>query len=156
MISSPSLSLWRYNPRVGAGESHIPASKLRYALLVACCLLVVACLRWLLARAAFGRTFRKKMVATPLDRNGARRTNAIALERSPTFLRGLFFYSTEFQVWRGRIPEKWSKNGPFPLGGDGLYGRDRYPTTGRRGSDHRSPITNSVLGQASHRIYLEI
>ena len=36
------------------------------------------------------------------------------------FSPGPFSFSTEFQDWRGRIPEKWSKNGPFPLGGDGL------------------------------------
>ena len=34
--------------------------------------------------------------------------------------RGPFFFDAEFRVWRGRIPEKWSKNGPFPLGGDCL------------------------------------
>ena len=33
----------------------------------------------------------KRMAATPADRNGARPTNAFALERSPTFLRGPFF-----------------------------------------------------------------
>ena len=54
------------------------------------------------------------------DRNGARPRNESALERSPTCLGGLFFFSTEFRVWWGRIPEKGSKNGTFPLGGDGL------------------------------------
>ena len=29
---------------------------------------------------------------------------------------GAFFFSTRFQVWRGQIPEKWSKNSHFPLG----------------------------------------
>ena len=33
---------------------------------------------------------------------------------------GGFFFDAEFQVWRGRIPEKSSKNTPFPLGGDCL------------------------------------
>ena len=80
---------------------------------------------------------------------------AITLEISPTSPGWLFFGRAIFQVWRGRIPEKWSKNGPFPLGGDCLERRDRYSTTGRRGFDHRSPITNSVLSQASHRIRIK-
>ena len=36
------------------------------------------------------------------------------LSRAPFFLRA------EFQVWRGRIPEKSSKSGHFPLGVDCL------------------------------------
>ena len=62
--------------------------------------------------------------------------------------RGRFFLRAEFQVWRGRIPEKSSKSGHFPLGVDCLYCRDRCSeilTTG-------PPITSSVLSQASHRI----
>ena len=40
---------------------------------------------------------------------------------------GGFFFDTEFQVWRGRIPEKSSKNTPFPLGGDCLEHRGGHP-----------------------------
>ena len=33
---------------------------------------------------------------------------------------GAFFLKAIFQVWRGQIPEKSSKNSPFPLGDEGL------------------------------------
>ena len=62
--------------------------------------------------------------------------------------RGPFFFDAEFQVWRGRIPEKSSKSGHFPLGVDCLYGRDRCSEISTTGPH----ITSSVLSQASHRI----
>ena len=88
--------------------------------LLACCLLlvvvVVACLR----SACLGRShISSKMDSRSLDRNGPRPTNAVALESSP-YCPGRLFFDAEFQVWRGRIPEKSSKSGHFPLGVDCL------------------------------------
>ena len=52
------------------------------------------------------------------------------IEKIAYFSPGRSVFDAEFQVWRGRIPEKWSKNGPFPLGGDCLERRDRCSPTG--------------------------
>ena len=80
-------------------------------------LLLLACLR----SACLGRShISSKMAATFLDRNGPRPTIAVALESSPYCLGGRFFLRAELQVWRGRIPEKSSKSGHFPLGVDCL------------------------------------
>ena len=106
---------------------------------------VVACLR----SACLGRShISSKMAATFPDRNGPRPTNADRIGKLAVLSRGRFFFDAEFQVWRGRIPEKSSKSGHFPLGVDCLYARVRCSeilTTG-------PPITSSVLSQASHRI----
>ena len=91
----------------------------------ACCCLRCALLCLLLLAICYGKNGGRERGQKWDSSDERNRVGKIA-HLSP----GRFFVSTEFQVWRGRIPEKWSKNGPFPLGGDCLERRDRWSTTG--------------------------
>ena len=113
--------------RIGS-RRHVP-------LCFCCCCLLRASPASLPASDIFTQNRQKRQ-----DRNGACPRNESALERSPYCLGGAFF-GTEFQVWRGRIPEKSSKNTRFPLGGDCLEHRDRPPQAFGRISDQPTLIT---------------
>ena len=121
MISCPSLSLWRYKPGVGAGVPHSPASKLRYACLLACCCLLLACLLLACAACAFWA------FSGPKTRNRAHTETRIARRalarwKDRRLISDDFFVRTGTRDLRVRAAEKWSKISRFLLG----YGPPRY------------------------------
>ena len=88
-FSTRSLFPAGTSPGVEVTESHEPGLAAGDMLACCCLLLACCCLRCLSSRR--GRTFRKKTAENTADRNGTRPTSAVALERSPTCLGGVFF-----------------------------------------------------------------
>ena len=101
---------------LGISKETTPQSRSDPVMLVVACLLLLACLLAL----------RLPGEAAHFVKNGgylSGQKRASSDERSrigklALLSRGRFFFDAEFQVWRGRIPEKSSKSGHFPLGVD--------------------------------------
>ena len=94
------------------------------------CLLLVACLRHALVATRLRRPICYN-AGSARDRRQNRdsRKKRKRVGKIAQMYRGRFLLKAIFQVWRGQIPEKSSKNSPFPLGVEGLWCRDRPQAT---------------------------
>ena len=86
--------------------------------LLACLLLLLACL--LALRLPGEVAHFVKNGGNPPGQKRASSDERSRIGKLALLSRGRFFLRAEFQVWRGRIPEKSSKSGHFPLGVDCL------------------------------------
>ena len=99
------------------------SSEIPCPVMLACCLLllVACCCLFLLQRVSNNMARRQKYKSRKIwktEMGLVQQTQARWKDRPN--VPGAFFLKAIFQVWRGQIPEKSSKNSPFPLGDEEL------------------------------------